>query len=86
MLDSTDAEGIIGVLAWSTCDREGRRRFSAIAGGHCEAVCDDARYAGPRYNFSCEVELELGFLDVVAQSSPSMPVESFFEDEGLAKA
>ena len=29
ILSSTDAVGIIGVLAWSACVREGRRRFVA---------------------------------------------------------
>ena len=27
--NSTDAEGFFGVLTWSACDREGRRRFVA---------------------------------------------------------
>ena len=30
ILSSIDTEGIIAVLAWSACDREGRRRFVAV--------------------------------------------------------
>ena len=30
MLSAVDTEGIIGVLAWRACDREGRRRFVAV--------------------------------------------------------
>ena len=30
MLSPIDIEGIIGVLAWSACDDEGRRRFVAV--------------------------------------------------------
>ena len=29
MLRPTGTEGVVGILAWSACDHEGRRRFAA---------------------------------------------------------
>ena len=52
ILNSTDTEGIIGVLAWIACDRDGCRRFvarkakEATVVAKCETVCDDASDAG----------------------------------------
>ena len=51
MLSAIDTDGIIGVLAWSVRDHEGRRRFAAVereddAAGKHETVCDDACKTG----------------------------------------
>ena len=53
ILSPVGMEGIIGVLAWSVCDHEGRRRFVAVdreddAGGKYETVRDDACKTGGR--------------------------------------
>ena len=45
MLSSTDAEGIIGVSAWSACDHEGRRRFVTVKTEEPTLVAKVKQYA-----------------------------------------
>ena len=44
-MNSTDAEGIVGVLAWSASDGEGRRRFVATKTKDATLVAHVKQYA-----------------------------------------
>ena len=45
ILSSKDAEGIIGVLVWSACDHEGRRKSVAIKRQRTTLVASTNKFA-----------------------------------------